>query len=160
MSGRRVEELAGILLANLPGLCSRALCQGRVVIHVRWRGEFQDVEVEVLHAECFDHVPDVEAGWGRRVGRHSLGWVCAREGGRLVGWVNVAWDGGEHAFLLDTMVSADHRQRGIARELVAIAVDGCRRADCGWVHVDHEEHLETFYAGCGFRPTRAGLIRL
>ncbi|MGH3156761.1 MAG: GNAT family N-acetyltransferase [Streptosporangiaceae bacterium] len=42
-----------------------------------------------------------------------MGWVCARESGRLVGFVNVAWDGGEHAFILDTVVSAAARRGGI-----------------------------------------------
>lgn len=36
--------------------------------------------------------------------RHSLGWVCARFDGALVGFVNVAWDGAAHAFILDTVV--------------------------------------------------------
>jgi len=26
--------------------------------------------------------------------------------------------------------------------------------------VDHEPHLRSFYRGCGFRPTDAGLLRL
>ncbi|TDC74765.1 GNAT family N-acetyltransferase, partial [Streptomyces hainanensis] len=41
--------------------------------------------------------------------------------GRLVGFVNVAWDGGAHAFLLDTVVASDHRRLGIAARLVAVA---------------------------------------
>jgi hypothetical protein len=33
--------------------------------------------------------------------------VCARQGRELVGFVNVAWDGVVHAFVLDTMVAFD-----------------------------------------------------
>src|SRR3982750_1961031 len=35
---------------------------------------------------------------------HSLCWVSARLGERLIGFVNVAWNGGQHAFLLDPVV--------------------------------------------------------
>lgn len=49
---------------------------------------------------------------------HSFGWVCATDGDRLVGFVNVAWDGGAHAFLLDTTVHPGYQRRGIGRSLV------------------------------------------
>jgi hypothetical protein len=29
-----------------------------------------------------------------------------------------------------------------------------------WLHVDFEPHLDEFYHKCGFKETRAGLIRL
>jgi len=45
--------------------------------------------------------------------RCSAGWVCAYDGGQLVGFVNVAWDGATHFFLLDTTVAPSHRRRGI-----------------------------------------------
>lgn len=35
---------------------------------------------------------------------HSLAYVCAYDGANLIGFVNLAWDGGIHAFLLDTTV--------------------------------------------------------
>jgi hypothetical protein len=35
----------------------------------------------------------------------SLLYICAYEGERLVGFVNVAWNGGIHAFILDTTVT-------------------------------------------------------
>ena len=79
----------------------------------------------------------------------------------LIGFVNVAWDGGDHAFLLDTTVRSDHRRRGIGVELVQIAARHAATAGCEWLEVDFEEHLTTFYLDtCGFRPTRAGLIHL
>jgi hypothetical protein len=34
----------------------------------------------------------------------SLTFVCAYYGARLVGFVNLAWDGGYHAFILDTTI--------------------------------------------------------
>ncbi|WP_420828379.1 GNAT family N-acetyltransferase [Devosia salina] len=90
----------------------------------------------------------------------SLAYVIARDGDRLVGFVNVAWDGGIHAFILDTAVDPDYRRRGIATELVRRAVETARQQGVHWLHVDFELRLEGFYRACGFAPTSAGLMRL
>jgi GNAT superfamily N-acetyltransferase len=124
-----------------------------------WRGLFASDEVERLHAEGFVHEPFGDDWWGR-VNRHSLGWVCARDGAELVGFVNVAWDGSDHAFVLDTLVTAGHRRRGVGTAVVAAAAEGARAAGCTWLHVDFEPHLVSFYSACGFVPTDAGLIAL
>jgi GNAT superfamily N-acetyltransferase len=92
--------------------------------------------------------------------RHSAGWVCAYDGGRLVGFVNVAWDGGTHFFLLDTTVAPSHQRRGIGAALVRHAVTLSRTRGGDWLHVDYDEHLTAFYTGCGFTSTPAGLIQL
>jgi ribosomal protein S18 acetylase RimI-like enzyme len=92
--------------------------------------------------------------------RHSLTYVCAYDGGRLIGFVKLISDGGVHAFLLDTTVHPDARRRGIGRELVRHAADAARARGIEWLHVDYEPHLDTFYKSCGFRHTHAGLIRL
>lgn len=49
-----------------------------------WRGSFDNAEVNALHAEAFGH-PLVDDDWRAQVERYSLGWVCARESGELVG---------------------------------------------------------------------------
>ncbi len=127
---------------------------------LEWRGEFTNAEANRLHAECFEHEP-TEDDWRSRVDRFSLGWVCMRSDGELTGFVNVAWDGGAHAFILDTMVSAPFRRRGHAARLVAEAARHATAAGCEWLHVDFEPHLRGFYVdACGFTPTDAGLIRL
>lgn len=102
------------------------------------------------------------AGWESLapVLRRSLVHVGAYNGEKLIGFVNVAWDGGEHAFLLDTCVDPDQRRQGIATALVNRARDEASARGAGWLHVDFEPHLEGFYRACGFRPTAAGLIRL
>ncbi len=92
--------------------------------------------------------------------QRSLTYVCAYAGTTLIGFVNVAWDGGIHAFLLDTTVHPGWQRRGIGRELVGHAVAAIRHAGVQWLHVDYAPHLEDFYRGCGFTPTLAGLIRL
>jgi GNAT superfamily N-acetyltransferase len=79
----------------------------------------------------------------------------------LVGFVNVAWDGGVHAFLVDTMVRKNFCGIGIGTDMVEIAVQETRAAGCEWLHVDLEDHLEAFYFGrCGFKLTNGGLIAL
>lgn len=90
----------------------------------------------------------------------SLAFVCAYHKTRLVGFVNLAWDGGEHAFILDTVVHPEFRRRGIGRELVMRAVDEAGKREIKWLHVDFEPYLRSFYEQCGFRDTAAGLIRL
>ncbi|MFF4483532.1 GNAT family N-acetyltransferase [Streptomyces melanosporofaciens] len=131
-----------------------------MTITYEWRGDFDNAAVNALHAEAFGHA-QMPIDWQTQVHRHSLGWVCAREDGRLVGFVNVAWDGGVHAFVLDTMVAQGMRKTGVGTELVTTTAQGARAADCEWLHVDFEEHLRPFYFdACGFRPTDAGLIPL
>ena len=90
----------------------------------------------------------------------SLVHACAYSGDRLIGYVNVAWDGGVHAFLLDTTVDPEFQRRGIARELVRLVTAEAKTRGAAWLHVDYEPHLTVFYESCGFRPTAAGLIDL
>jgi predicted N-acetyltransferase YhbS len=125
-----------------------------------WRGDLDSAEVNALHAEAFEHRV-LEDDWKRQLHDHSLGWVCARDDGELVGFVNVAWDGGVHAFVLDTMVAARAGRQRVGTQLVVLAVAEARAAGCEWLHVDFDDHLRTFYFdACGFTPTNAGLIAL
>lgn len=86
--------------------------------------------------------------------------MTAHAGDQLVGFVNVAWDGGVHAFLLDTTVHPDFQRQGIGQKLVEQATMEARRRGCHWLHVDFEPHLESFYRSCGFQHTLAGLVSL
>lgn len=92
--------------------------------------------------------------------KRSLAHVGAYDGPVLVGFVNVAWDGGIHAFILDTCVDPGYRRQGIALRLVERATALARARGAEWLHVDFEPHLEPFYRRCGFGPTAAGLMRL
>ncbi len=91
---------------------------------------------------------------------HSLLYVCAYHNEQLIGFVNVAWDGGIHAFLLDTTVHPDYRRQGIGLQLVRQAAALAQAKGMHWLHVDYEPHLDHFYQECGFEHTDAGLIRL
>ncbi|MBX4863323.1 GNAT family N-acetyltransferase [Rhizobium sophorae] len=107
------------------------------------------------------------AAWGTPHNRdftpilsRSLAHIGAYQDDRLVGFVNVAWDGGIHAFILDTSVHPEMRRQGIATRLVREATRVARERGAEWLHVDFEPHLTGFYRACGFRPTKAGLIKL
>jgi GNAT superfamily N-acetyltransferase len=131
-----------------------------VTIRYLWRGDFHDTELNALHAEGFSTAL-LDGGWWQRLNRHSLGWVCARDGSVLVGFVNVAWDGGIHAFVLDTVVALRARRQGVGAALIDTAVRESRAAGCHWLHVDFTDDLHAFYQdACGFEPTSAGLIAL
>jgi GNAT superfamily N-acetyltransferase len=124
-----------------------------------WRGPISDTEmVELVES----HGGRPAAGWWDRIRPHSLGWITARDrAGVLVGFVNVAWDGGDHAFLIDTKTRGTWQRRGVGREVVRQAAHHARAAGCEWLHVDFEPDLAPFYLdACGFRPTEAGLIHL
>jgi GNAT superfamily N-acetyltransferase len=129
----------------------------------QWRGDFTNAEVNELHAKAFQTrvFDEAEWNWQDLVRRHSLGWVVAREGEGLVGFVNVIWDGLVHAWLQDTMVAAKAGRQGVGTQLVAMARNGARDAGCEWLHVDFDDHLRPFYFdACGFKPTNAGLLAL
>lgn len=96
----------------------------------------------------------------RPILERSLAHAGAYDGAVLVGFVNVAWDGGIHAFILDTCVDPAHRRQGVALRLVERAIGLARHRGARWLHVDFEPHLEGFYRQCGFGPTAAGLMRL
>ena len=86
--------------------------------------------------------------------------MCAYDQNRLVGFVNLAWDGGIHAFILDTTVHPTVRQRGIGQALVKHAAAVAQERGIEWLHVDYEPHLRAFYRQCGFQHTAAGIRRL
>jgi len=90
----------------------------------------------------------------------SLAYLGAYSNDLVIGFVNLAWDGGFHAFLLDTTVHPAFQRRGIGKQLVERATQVAREAGMGWLHVDYEPHLGGFYESCGFRPTTAGLLKL
>ena len=104
--------------------------------------------------------PDHEPRAFGPVLERSLAYCAAFDGERLAGFVNVAWDGGAHAFLLDPTVHPDLRHRGLGSALVRAAAEAAAERGAQWLHVDYEPHLEGFYRALGFRHTQAGLIRL
>jgi GNAT superfamily N-acetyltransferase len=128
-----------------------------------WRGNVTSAELNQLHADAFGTSLYTDQGWpwSELLARHSLGWVTARDGGRLLGFVNVIWDGLVHAWLQDTMVDSTARHGGIGRRLVAVAQQQAAMAGCEWLHVDFDDDLRPFYIDtCGFAPATAGVVAL
>lgn len=129
-----------------------------MTVRLAVRADLDDQALSLLHALAFgvSHRPTV---WRDRLLKHSLTWVSAHdEANRLIGFVNVAWDGGTHAFVLDTAVHPQHRHAGVGAALVRQAARQAEAAGCTWLHVDFEEPLSQFYLdACGFLPTTAGL---
>jgi GNAT superfamily N-acetyltransferase len=128
-------------------------------VEYRWRAEISDAEVNGLTRSYGGAAAD---GWWDRIRPHSLGWATAHlADGTPVGFANVAWDGCDHAFLLDPKVRLDLQRQGIATELVRVAARQATEAGCEWLHVDFRDELAPFYFGaCGFAPTAAGVLRL
>jgi GNAT superfamily N-acetyltransferase len=129
-------------------------------LEIRWRAPVRDEEVASLTQS---HGGRAASGWWDRVRQHSLGWVTARRvDGSLVGFLNVAWDGCHHAFLLDIKTDPEFQRQGIGTAMVKMAVDQSREAGCKWLHVDFENGLQAFYLrACRFEPPQgAGLINL
>jgi ribosomal protein S18 acetylase RimI-like enzyme len=119
-----------------------------------------DHALSTLHALAFGSPVEVQP-WSARLERHALTWVGAFSNDQLVGFVQVCWDGGAHAFLLDTAVHPQYGRQGIGKQLVQTAAAEVSAAGCEWLHVDCEPHLTTFYQkACGFSPTNAGLLKL
>jgi len=116
-----------------------------------------DTEMSALMNAAWD---DLTPRQYSKILDHGLGHICAKQGNRLVGFVNIAWDGGSHAFILDTTVHPEFQRRGIATKLVKTAIGLARDRGAYWLHVDYEPHLSKFYEGCGFRPSAAGVLRL
>jgi ribosomal protein S18 acetylase RimI-like enzyme len=140
---------------------ARSVTNGQAgVLELRTRFAVDDAELSRLHALAFDGSAQVQP-WAARLARHALTWIGAFSHDQLIGFVQVCWDGGAHAFLLDTAVHPAHGRQGIGRRLVLTAAKEAKAAGCQWLHVDYEPHLCEFYLGaCGFVPTEAGLLKL
>ena len=128
---------------------------GRIVYEVE-----PSVSDELLNELFFSAWENYETSTFSAILAHSLTYVCAFDGDRLAGFVNVAWDGGIHGFILDTTVHGSYQRQGIGTELMKQAAIVAAKRGIEWLHVDFEPHLEPFYRGCGYRRTEAGLLNL
>lgn len=91
----------------------------------------------------------------------SLCYITAYHCNELIGFINIAWDGNKHAFLLDTSVDPNYRNKGIGKTIVNKAIAQCKDFSIEWIHVDYEVRYENFYKQCGFiQKTTASLLHL
>ena len=130
-------------------------------IELKVRFPIDDQVLSELHARAFGNRSSGPQPWAQRLEHHSLTWIGAFEHDTLIGFVHACWDGGSHAFVLDTVVDTNHRRQGVGQALIQALVDQAVAAGCEWLHVDYEPHLSNFYEqACGFQRTSAGLVRL
>ena len=100
------------------------------MLQLRVRADVNDRALSRLHAQGFD-VPLQPTPWRHRLERYSLTWITAHdeEDDRLVGFINVAWDGGVHAFLLDVVVDPEQQHAGLgtalSTKLPLLSARGC-----------------------------------
>lgn len=131
-----------------------------MIADLRIRFAVDDEMLSRLHTDAFGGHHELSP-WTSRLERHSRSWVGALVGDRLVGFVHAVWDGGRHAFLLDTMVAPDFQHQRIGTSLITTLISDLRELGIEWLHVDYEPHLNSFYRDTrGFRTTNAGLRRL
>jgi GNAT superfamily N-acetyltransferase len=127
------------------------------MIDFRVNPRIDDAALNDLFARAWpNHIP----GAYQAVLARSLGYLGAFDADRLIGFVNIATDGGEHAFLLDPIVDVAYRRQGIGLQLVQRATTLARDHGCKWLHVDYEPALAPFYRAAGFRDSLAGIMRL
>jgi ribosomal protein S18 acetylase RimI-like enzyme len=126
-------------------------------IEYKIRPEVTDKSLNRLFANAWENHVNREFG---SILSKSLTYICAYDGSLLIGFVNVAWDGGLHGFILDTTVHKDYQRRGIGTELMRLAAEISKECGIEWLHVDYEPSLDKFYRGCGYRKTEAGLLNL
>jgi GNAT superfamily N-acetyltransferase len=131
-----------------------------VDLKLRVRGDIDDLALTDLHAHAFGNEPGPAQPWSDRLERHSVSWITAFDDSVMIGFAHACWDGGSHAFLLDTVVHPAYQRRGIGQMLVAALIRQVAAAGCEWLHVDYESHLDGFYKSCGFRATAAGVLAL
>ncbi len=119
-----------------------------------------DAEVSRLHHAAFGGKYELRP-WRAQLEQRSKSWVGAFDGDVLCGFVHAVWDGGRHAFLLDTAVGPGMQRRGVGTTLVSTIVSDLKASGIEWLHVDYAPHLTEFYtAACGFESTEAALMRL
>lgn len=126
-------------------------------IEYRVEPELSDSDLNHLFASAWEN--HAERSFGPVLAR-SLTYIGAFDGSRLIGFVNVAWDGGIHGFVLDPTVHRSYQRRGVGTEMMRLAAKIAADRGLEWLHVDYEPHLHAFYQGCGYEETEAGLLNL
>jgi len=87
-----------------------------------------DVSLSRLHAIAFGNAPGELLPWANRLQQHSVSWVGAFHQDSLIGFVHACWDGGLHAFLLDTVVDPEYQRQGVGYNLVQTLIQRVRAA--------------------------------
>ena len=92
-------------------------------IEYRVRPSLTNDDLNGLFGRAYNKTMSVDF---QRILDQSLTWVAGYDGHTLRAWVNVAWDGFVHAFLVDR-TAADDPDGAIRSELVREAIEAVRR---------------------------------
>lgn len=90
----------------------------------------------------------------------SLEYIATFDQAKLVGFVNIAWDGGVHGFILDTTVHVEYQRQGIGLMLLDEAKRIAEQHKLEWLHVDFLPEYESFYRKAGYESILAGLLEI
>ncbi len=104
--------------------------------------------------------PDYKERDFKPVLERSLAYFGGFSGATLISYLNVAWDGGLHGFILDTTVHPNYRRKQVALNMLIKATDVARIHGLEWLHVDYAPVYEALYQKAGFRSTAAGILQL
>jgi len=104
-------------------------------------------------------------GWDRSEGiyeqvlqRHYAYYTARSENGKLIGYVSALSDGVADAFLLDLMVHPEYQGTGLGEQLVRKSIINMKQTGVQCIHATFNDHLEPFYAKCGFHIFKGGII--
>lgn len=132
------------------------MVHGAYVMDITRDGPIEPKEIEDLREAV---------GWDRSEGtyrqvldRHYAYYTVRDRNGNLVAYMSVLSDGVADAFLLDLVVHPQYQHKGIGGRMVRKAVTDMKAAGIQCVHVTFDDHLEPFYAKCGFHIFRGGII--
>ncbi len=103
-------------------------------------------------------------GWDRfehkydRILKSSYAHFTARDGRRLIAFLNVISDGVGDAFLVDLMVHPDFQRRGFGKAIVSRAIEDLTADGIRCIQATFKPEDEVFYRSCGFYIFKAGII--
>lgn len=94
--------------------------------------------------------------------KRSLGYVVVRdETGTLIGYCNLAWDGGRHATIFDLNVHPDHRNQNFVFPMLQKLVDVAKNTpDLRYLHADFNKFRTKIAEKYGFEIIHGAIMYL
>ena len=94
--------------------------------------------------------------------KRSLGYVVVRDKtGTLIGYCNLAWDGGRHATIFDLNVHPDHRNQDFVFSMLQKLVEGARNTpDLRYLHADFNKSRTKIAEKYGFEIIHGAIMYL
>lgn len=87
-------------------------------------------------------------------------WVCAFGEDKLIGFVKVVGDGGQHGFILETTTHPEYQRQGVGTTMLSQIASAAKELGIKWLHADFEPKLTDFYRAVGYQYTEARLLNL